>query len=58
MMENNNLLIKKVHIKTQSKKLFITGNDNDSNLLHLTKTALKRTSKVIFNMKKVDLDES
>ena len=50
MMENNKLLIKKVHIKTR--------NDNDSNLLHLTKTALKRTAKAIFNMKIVDLDES
>ena len=49
MMENNELLIKKVHMKTQSKKL--------SNLMYLTKTALKRTSNTIFNMKVVDLDE-
>ena len=44
-------------MKTQSKKLYITRN-KDSNLLYLTKTALKRTSNAIFNMKIVDLDES
>ena len=30
----------------------------DSNLLYLTKTALKRTPNATFNMKIVDLDES
>ena len=57
MRENNYLLIRKVHIKTQSEKLYITRNKG-SNLLYLTKTGLKRTLNAIFNMKIVDLDES
>ena len=57
MREKNYLLIRKVHIKTQSEKLYITRNKG-SNLLYLTKTGLKRTLNAIFNMKIVDLDES
>ena len=44
-------------MKPQSKS-FILQEAKDSNLLYLTKTALKRTSNAIFNMKIVDLDES
>ena len=44
-------------MKTKSKK-FTLQETKDSNLLYLTKTALKRTSNAIFNMKIVDLDES
>ena len=44
-------------MKPQSKS-FILQETKDSNLLYLTKTALKRTSNAIFNMKIVDLDES
>ena len=40
-------------------KSFTLHETKDSNLPYLTKTALKRTSNVIFNMKiEVDLDES
>ena len=39
-------------------KSFILKETKDSNLLYLTKTALKRTSNAILNMKIVDLDES
>ena len=55
-MENNQLLVKQVHMKTQSKKLYITE-AKDSNLPYLTKTAFKRKSNTTFNMKIVDLDE-
>ena len=44
-------------MKTQSKKAFISQDTKDSTLLYLTKTALKRTSNAIFNIKIVDLDE-
>ena len=45
-------------MKTQSKNLYIyiLRETKDCNLLYLTKTALKRTSNTIFNMKIVDLD--
>ena len=46
---------KKVHIKTQQKALYCK---KQTILIYLTKTALKRTSNAIFNMKIVDLDES
>ena len=39
-------------------KSFVLQETKDSNLLYLTNTALKRTSKTIFNMNIVDLDES
>ena len=45
-------------MKTQRAKSFILQETKDSNLLYLTKTALKRTSNAKFNMKIVDLDES
>ena len=57
MMENNQLLIKK-YISKHRAKSFILQETTESNLLYLTKTALKRTSNAIFNMKIVDLDES
>ena len=50
---------KKVHIKTQSRiscNLYPARNQEFQ--FYLTKTILKRTSNAIFNMKKVDLDES
>ena len=40
------------------QKAFTLQETNDSNLLYLTKTALKRTLNAIFNMKVLDLDES
>ena len=55
-------LYQKVYIKTQSKKkevlvIFILQETKNSNFF-LTKTVLERTSNAIFNIKKVDLDES
>ena len=44
-------------MKTE-QKAFTLQETNDSNLLYLTKTALKRTLNAIFNMEIVDLDES
>ena len=58
MIENNQLLIKKYNERKHKAKRFILEVSKDSNLLYLTKTALKRTSNVIFNMKIVDFDES
>ena len=63
MMESNWVVIKKEHIKTQTKNkdvlvIFILQETKNSVPIHLTKTVLKRTSNTIFNMKKVDLDES
>ena len=53
---------KKVHIKTQSKKkdvlVIFTLQENEWVPIYLTKTVLKRTSNCIFNMEKVELDES
>ena len=52
-------------MKTQSKKKNVlilqvneTKNKKQRILIYLTKTMLKRTSNVIFSMKKVNLDES
>ena len=50
----------KIHIKTQIQKkdvLFIFSK-KQKNSIYFTKSVLKRTSNVVFNMKKVDLDES
>ena len=57
MMENNKVLIKK-YISEHRAKSFTLQETKDSNLPSLTKTALKRTSNAIFNMKIVDFDES
>ena len=51
-MENNQVLIKKKY--EHRVKSFILQETKDPNL---TKTALKRTSNDIFNLKIVDLDE-
>ena len=58
----------KAHMKTQSKKKYVlcdfillvneTKNKKRRILIYLTKTVLKRTSKAIFSIKKVNLDES
>ena len=62
MMENKYFFYKKVHTRTQSQKKYVlvifillqeTKNSN-----YLTKTVLNRTSTAIFNMAKVDLEES
>ena len=62
MMENNKVFfIKKVHIKTQSKKKDVLSSLHCKKRrvsIYLTKTVLKRTSSCIFNMEKVDLEES
>ena len=58
MMENDKVLIKKKYISKDRAKSFILQETKDSNLLYLTKTALKITSSATFNMKIVDLDES
>ena len=56
MMENNYVLIKKsIAISKHRAKSFMLQETKDSNF---TKTALKRTSNDIFNMKITDLDES
>ena len=43
-------------MKTQRAKSFILQETKDSNLLYLTKTALKRTSNAIFNMNLTQLN--
>ena len=48
----------KKYISKHRVKIFILKETKDSNLLYLTKTALKKTSNVIFNMKIVGLGES
>ena len=53
MMENNKVLIKK-YMSEHRAKSFTLQETKDSNLPSLTKTALKRTSNAIFNMKIVD----
>ena len=68
MMENNYVFTKKHIWKHRAKKdvlvtFFIlqvneTKNKKQRILIYLTKTMLKRTSNVIFSMKKVNLDES
>ena len=56
MMENDQVLIKKsLAISKHRAKSFILQETKDSNF---TKTALKRISNDIFNIKIVDLDES
>ena len=53
---------KKVHIETYSlskkkENLVMQEKEKKHQFLYLTKTVLKTTSKVIFNMKKSDLDK-
>ena len=56
MMENNQVLIKKsTYQNTELKALYYKKQRIP---IYLTKTALKRTSNAMFNMKTVDLDES
>ena len=64
MMENN-YFFKKTYIKTQSKKkdvlvIILLQETKNSNLYNknYTQYVKTRTSNHIFNMKKVDLDES
>ena len=56
-MVNNYVLIKKKYISKHRVKKFVLQGKKDSNLLYLTKNALKRTSNATLNMKTVDLDE-
>ena len=56
-MVNNYVLIKKKYISKHRVKKFVLQEKKDSNLLYLTKNALKRTSNATLNMKTVDLDE-
>ena len=56
-MVNNYVLIKKKYISKDRVKKFVLQEKKDSNLLYLTKNALKRTSNATLNMKTVDLDE-
>ena len=56
-MVNNYVLIKKKYISKHRVKKFVLQEKKVSNLLYLTKNALKRTSNATLNMKTVDLDE-
>ena len=65
MMENNYCLKKNLHQNTQSKKkdglvIILLQETKNSNLYskNYTQNVKARTSNKIFNMKKVDLDES
>ena len=56
MMENNQVFIENnTYQNTEQKALYYKKRRIP---IYLTKTTLKRTSDVIFNMKIVDLDES
>ena len=63
--DGEQLLFKKIYIKTQSKKkdvfvIILLQETKNSNLYNqnCTQNVKNRTSNAIFNMKKVDLDES
>ena len=61
MMENNYIFRKMYISKHRAKKrmfLYFLHWKKRRNQIYLTKTVLKRTSNSIFNMKKIDLDES
>ena len=51
-----------MHIRTQSKKrdilIILTLQETKRVPIYMTKTVLSRTSNCIFNMEKVDLEES
>ena len=62
-MENNQDFIKKYISKHRAKRRmfwygFVIVSKKPKIPIYFTKTVLKRTSNAIFNMKKVDLDES